>query len=376
MWNRLNGLNGLCCGLCRRQSSVITAKSVRKSHFYAIKLTNKRLVRVSGAESFIYLQSLLTNDLRHLSTAEEVVPRSAVYAFMLSGLGRVLADLFLYKAKLLSAGELILEVDSSLASALRRLLIGYNTNRNITVEAVNDIDLWALIPKTYDKRFNENNDFFLPEVVSDDFQLVADPRIPQMGYRLLTRMGGKRFDDILKYIADKRIEEGTLGHYRTYRYRLGVSEGFDDLLSGFYYPFELNGDYLNAISVNKGLYTSEEKTIKVYMKAPIIKRVVPIEFLCSESEVAQHSPPPSTLITCDRNKQMGFLRNRKGVHGIACLKVLNYKSPVWYKSLIHTQSGLPLKTWIPEWWPERVDAIYLPQVDYPQNMFHVIPAKN
>ncbi|CAG2166584.1 unnamed protein product [Oppiella nova] len=369
----------LCCGLWRRHlltDHKIRSYVVRKSHFCAIKLTNKRLIRVSGSESFIYLQSLLTNDLRHLLDGEEVVPRSCVYSFMLSSLGRVLADIFVYKAKILSAGELILEVDSSLANALRRLLICYNINRNISVEAVEDIDLWALIPKTFDPRFNENNDFVLQEVVSDDFQLVADPRIPQMGYRLLTRIGGKRFEDILGFIDDKRIDEGTVADYHTYRYKLGVSEGSEDLLSGFYYPFEMNGDYLNAISVDKGLYVSEEKTIKVYMKKPIIKRVVPIEFLCNQSQLARHSPPPSTQIRSSQMRNAGDLRNRKGVHGIACLRILSNETPVQHKDLVHIQSGLPLRTWIPEWWPQRIDRIYLPEVDYPLNLFNIIPVEN
>ena len=144
-------------------------------------------------------------------------------------------------------------MDSHLANALRRLLISYNINRKISVEAVRDIDLWTLIPKSHDIDFIAKNDFMLKEVISDDFQLVNDPRMPQMGYRLLTRIGGQRFDDILKFIDDKRVEEGNVGHYKSYRYKLGVTEGYEDLSSGFFFPFECNGDYLNAISIGKGL---------------------------------------------------------------------------------------------------------------------------
>ena len=106
---------GLSSKLLKRHLSV-TQKvnkycfSVRRSHFYAIKLKNKKLIRVSGEQSFIYLQSLLTNDLRHLRNDERVSPRGCVYAFLLSSLGKVLADLFVYKGKLFSEGELILEV--------------------------------------------------------------------------------------------------------------------------------------------------------------------------------------------------------------------------------------------------------------------------
>lgn len=147
-------------------------------------------------------------------------------------------------------------MDSYLANALRRLLWSYNIRRNISVEAVNDMHLWALIPKSHDFHFMNSNDFFLNEIISDDLQLVSDPRIPQMGYRLLTRIGGNNFKDIVKYIEAEHIEEGKLTHYQTYRFRLGVSEGYDDLLSAFYFPFECNGDYLNAVSVDKGLFKS------------------------------------------------------------------------------------------------------------------------
>ena len=279
---------------------------------------------------------------------------------------------------------------------MRRLLFGYNINREISVEAVNDIDLWTLIPKSHDFHFIQNNDFILKEVISDDFQLVNDPRIPQMGYRLLTRIGGNRFEDIIKLIEDKRVEEGSLSHYRSYRYKLGVSEGYDDLLSGFYFPFECNGDYLNAISVDKGLhrngikvcfkqfvcfkglYTSEEKTISVYMKKAIIRRIMPIEFLCSEAELSGHPTPPLTQISSDEIKKLGSLRNRIGINGIASLRVLANDSITaitskQLKGLVHNQSGLKLKTWLPEWWPQNVNRIYFPEVDYPQNLFNIIP---
>ena len=121
--------------------------------------------------------------------------------------------------------------------------------------------MWALIPKSHDIRFIENNDFILKEVISDDFQIVNDPRIPHMGYRLLSRIGGNTFEDISKLIEDKRIEEGNLSHYRRYRYKLGVSEGYKDLLSGFFFPFECNGDYLNAVSVDKGLHSNKSEFV-------------------------------------------------------------------------------------------------------------------
>ena len=109
----------------------------------------------------------------------------------------------------------------------------------------------------------------LKEIDSDDIKLVADPRLGSnfLGYRLLTRLGGKRLEDIGQYIklADDgdgenrkgskkiRLYEGSILDYMKLRYRLGVSEGQSEILSGFYFPFELNGDLLNAVSLNKGM---------------------------------------------------------------------------------------------------------------------------
>ena len=107
----------------------------------------------------------------------------------------------------------------------------------------------------------------LEEFDSDDFKLIRDPRIgPRyLGYRLLTRLGGEKVEDIGRYIKLSnnnneikkqkiRVYEGSTLDYARLRYRLGVAEGNQEILSGFYFPFELNGDLLNAISLNKGLY--------------------------------------------------------------------------------------------------------------------------
>lgn len=113
---KMMSISRMCSLLLSKQTinKIQNLSQIRnKSDFYAIKLTNKKLIRVSGRESFIYLQSLVSNDLRHLLDGEDVPQRSCVYAFMLSALGKVLCDLFVYKGKLLSDGELILEVTQS-----------------------------------------------------------------------------------------------------------------------------------------------------------------------------------------------------------------------------------------------------------------------
>lgn len=92
----------------RRLTSTTTAEKTLaedqlNNNYYAIKLTNKSLLRVTGDGSFIYLQSLLTNDMRRLlpkiehdETSHENLP--SIYSYILSSANRVLCDLFIYRS--------------------------------------------------------------------------------------------------------------------------------------------------------------------------------------------------------------------------------------------------------------------------------------
>jgi len=103
---------------------------------------------------------------------------------------------------------------------------------------------------------------------------------------------------------------------------------------------------------------------------------MPVEFTCSKSQLLEHCPPPRTQISSKKLRELGYLRNRRGFDGIATLHLkalLNTEKSTDSHNLIHTQTGLPMRTWKPEWWPEYVDKIYLPQVDYPQSLFNIIP---
>lgn len=52
--------------------------------------------------------------------------------------------------------------------------------------------------------------------------------------------------------------------YRELRYRLGVPEGSAEFGVGKAIPLECNGDYLKAISFEKGCYIGQELTARAY----------------------------------------------------------------------------------------------------------------
>lgn len=154
---------------------------------------------------------------------------------------------------------------------MKRLLLGYNLSRNIKVEFANDLALWTVIPLS--AFTSQQPDYtFLEEIESDDLKLIPDPRLgtEYLGYKFLSRLGGDKLEDVGKYLKRAthddggnrgskkiRLYEGSISDYIQLRYRLGVAEGVTDILSGFYFPFELNGDLMNAVSLNKGTFCSK-----------------------------------------------------------------------------------------------------------------------
>ena len=147
-----------------------------------------------------------------------------------------------------------------MANAIKRLLIGHNTSRQVNVELVNDVDLWSLVPDSALKLGSSSVNYqeTLQQIDCDDIKLVQDPRVgsQHFGYRFFTRLGAKSINEVKKYLKSDYMPidllESTIGTYNKLKYRLGIPEGYHDILSGFYFPFELNGDFLNAICLDKG----------------------------------------------------------------------------------------------------------------------------
>lgn len=65
-------------------------------------------------------------------------------------------------------------------------------------------------------------------------------------------------------------------NYKIHRYVFGVCEGVEEIQPSSRFPFELNCDYLNGISFNKGCYLGQEFTARTYHTGTIRKRIMPV----------------------------------------------------------------------------------------------------
>ena len=142
--------------------------------------------------------------------------------------------------------------------------------------------------------------------------------------------------------------------------------------------------FLNILSLSfLGLYTSEEKTIKVYSREPIKRRLFPVEFL-GRLTAPTRQPAPNTMISAQPRGPANFgeLRSRLGRHGLAVLWVPtianNSRGIQWrghdhrghpFPLLTHVDTGLKLRASVPGWWPRHLDMLQLPVPDYPRCLF-------
>ena len=83
------------------KSNQISLTQKRRLSFKASKLTNRKLVKLKGRDSFRFLQGMVTNDVRSIySNLFNHFNHHCMYTFLLNSNGRVVADMFVYNLNL------------------------------------------------------------------------------------------------------------------------------------------------------------------------------------------------------------------------------------------------------------------------------------
>jgi len=185
----------------------------------ATTLTDRALVRLSGEDVRGFLQGLVTND---------VAGDLPVWAGLLTPQGKCLFD-FIVWAK---GEDLLLDCEAAAAQDLVNRLSVYRLRRKINIARDDSLAVhWS----------RERGDS------------VADPRLPELGYRWLA--------------PPDEAASGWLQH----RLNLGVCEGRAEL--GDILWLECNAAELNGVSFTKGCYVGQENTARMNWRAKINRRL-------------------------------------------------------------------------------------------------------
>lgn len=199
-----------------------------------MRLADRGVVAVGGADAAVFLQNLLTNDIAHLTEGD------AAFAGLLSPQGKILFDFIVVRR----GDTFLLDVSREATAALIKRLTLYRLRAAVSLsdlsETENVFAMW---------------DGNAPVG-------ATDPRSGDLGRRWITS----------SYAGEAALAET----YHNRRIALGVPEGGKDYDYGDTYPHEALYDRLNGVSFDKGCYVGQEIVSRMEHRATVKKRVVPV----------------------------------------------------------------------------------------------------
>ncbi|KAG7203960.1 hypothetical protein KM043_001826 [Ampulex compressa] len=317
-------------------------------------LRNRSVLCLSGKESSDFLQGLITNDMKHFEDGA-----ANIYSLFLNIKGRVMYDTIIYKSQ--DNDRFYVECDSRIGNALHTHLKMYRIRRKIDIENLQDkINVWALFsPNRYpsndavrnetDKRKVEGLIFPCGNLNNkgskfvDNIMIYEDPRLYELGFRILAESGIDRSEIIKHLDEDVNASDGELS-YRAFRYKLGFGEGIDDLPPGKPFPLEINCDYLHGVSFHKGCYIGQELTARTHHTGVVRKRLMPFTF----AKVPDQPLLYDEKIVNESGSVVGKFRGNEKQYGLGLMRISEVLNAQQLKI-----SGIDIKVSKPMWWPQE-----------------------
>ncbi|XP_077285292.1 iron-sulfur cluster assembly factor IBA57, mitochondrial [Arctopsyche grandis] len=296
----------------------------------------RALLRARGPATYSLLQSVATNDLQHLQNEHK-----SLYSLLLNARGRTLFDTLIYKT--LEPDTLLIDCDKTLASAVQKHLNMYKLKKDVQIEPV-DLDVWVLFNDSLDHDSSANNIDSFTKLIESNPNVYMDPRLNLLGARLILPKSTST-DKIVKDLNLSNVSTTTDAEvYRSYRYRLGVSEGAQDIPFGNSFPLEANCDYLHGVSFHKGCYIGQELTARTHHTGVVRKRLMPLVF---DEDVTGKIPNDSPIYSSNNSDvAVGKVRGVSKNTGIGLLRITEALTAPSLKVL-----GFNAKTYKPKWWP-------------------------
>jgi folate-binding protein YgfZ len=249
------------------------------SHCQATRLSDRGVLRVSGADARKFLQGVITNNL---DKAEE---GAAVHTGLLSPQGKILFDFFVVP----HGGDILIEAAKDTLAELTKRLGFYRLRAQVEIAEASEYDVAAVWDGT--------------PTLSEEAIAFADPRLSALGMRVLLPVGGA--------ISRLACAEASEDVYHARRIMLGVPEGGRDYVLGDTFPHEALFDQLNGVDFKKGCFVGQEVVSRMEHRGTTRKRVVPVEGdgpLLSGTEVKAGDLPLGTIGSVAGTRGLALLR--------------------------------------------------------------------
>jgi hypothetical protein len=238
------------------------------------RLETRGLLEIDGPDALKFLQSLLTNEPPEAEGA-------ARYAALLTPQGKVISDFVVYR----QAGAFLLDCPAPLKQTLVDQLQKYRLRSRVTIsDRTTERAVLALS--------------HAPQTMPVDGILNADPRLAELGFRLVLPRAG-----MPGWIAISGFEERAGDAWRRQCIRLGVPDCAEDIETASWFALDCNMDELHGIDFGKGCYVGQELTSRMKHRATSRRRMLPV----SGDTVLPGPGTPVTLGDIDIGEMRGSL---------------------------------------------------------------------
>lgn len=248
----------------------------------------RAILKISGADALKFINGICTKDIFHLA-AEKA---SANVGF-LNARGRLLYDAFIHpdvtgaqKYGSFDGNNILVDCEEAIIDDFEMHLKRYKLRSDVEITRVRDV---CVIEAQMESSFSDRS----PLRITDK---TLDKRFPttlNMHRTLINRSefdffieNLKTSDKVIDGVCDLHKGSGSFEsypmsakhHYKMLRMRYGIAEGYEEIDSGHYMPFELNLDRQGAIDFKKGCYLGQELVARTHYKGIVRKRLCPIRF--------------------------------------------------------------------------------------------------
>ncbi len=244
----------------------------------AIRLENRGVIAVSGADATDFLQGILTNDI-HLCRGP-----SAIYTGLLTPQGKLLFDFFVVGHE----GGYLIDADSGETDNLLKRLMFYRLRADVELSERPDLALCVSLGESAPP----------PSSALISFR---DPRHDHAGIRHI--LPG---DEAANCLA---APQKWLAH----RIALGLPEAGSDYAYGDCFPHDIAMDQLNGIGFQKGCYVGQEVVSRMQHRGTARKRPMIVN-------AATPLPDAPAKVTSG-DRVMGALGSACGKSGLAEIRL-------------------------------------------------------
>jgi len=240
-------------------------------------LPHRTVIRLSGQDLRDFLQGILTQDIRKLSSD------APVFAAMLTPQSKFLFDFFLYA----DGDDILLETERDWCESLLGKLKQYRLRSKVAL--TDESGRWSVMAAW-------------PDCAEDPaLRCFRDPRHPALGWRILVDAG-----------TPSPTPSTDATTYDRHRISLGIADGKADATDRSFI-LDLNYDMLHAISFEKGCYVGQEVVARMHYRHIMRKCIYRVD-----AEEGATLPPSETPIL-QGEKPVGEMRSSHGNLGLASL---------------------------------------------------------